>query len=154
MGKNKIYLTENGELFQTDLETAEILNDFFLNIVQNLDITRYSNNEPFLDNVKDSTIKAIRKYRNHPSIAAIRNQWKSRASFSFTEVGKKEVKHLILNQDVNKVSQSSDIPLKIVKENIVIFSNFLYVNFSSSVKSRKFPKNLKFADIKPLHKIG
>ena len=42
VGKNKIHLTENGELIKPDLETAEILNDSFSNIAQNLDITRYS----------------------------------------------------------------------------------------------------------------
>ena len=29
VGKNKIHLTENDQLIKTDLETAEILNDFF-----------------------------------------------------------------------------------------------------------------------------
>ena len=61
MGKNKIHLTENGELIKTVRKIAEILNDFFSNIVQNLDITRYLNKEPFLDNVKDSTIKSTLK---------------------------------------------------------------------------------------------
>ena len=42
VGKNKIHLTENVELIKPDLETAEILNDSFSNIAQNLDITRYS----------------------------------------------------------------------------------------------------------------
>ena len=42
VGKNTIHLTENGELIKLDLETAEILNDSFSNIAQNLDITRYS----------------------------------------------------------------------------------------------------------------
>ena len=42
VGKNKIHLTETVELIKPDLETAEILNDSFSNIAQNLDITRYS----------------------------------------------------------------------------------------------------------------
>ena len=58
----------------------------------------------------------------------------------------------MLNQDVNKVSQSTNIPLKIVKENTDIFSDFLCVSFNSSIKSRKFPKSLKHAGITPLHK--
>ena len=40
-GKDEIHLTENNELVKTDLETAEVLNNFFSNIVQNLDISRY-----------------------------------------------------------------------------------------------------------------
>ena len=118
------------------------------------DITCYSNNKSFVDNFNNSTVKAILKYRNHPSIVAIRNQCKNRDSSSFTEVDKKEFEHLILNQDVNKVSQSCDIPLKIVKKNTDVFSNFLCANFSSSVKSGKFQKNLKLADITPLHEKG
>ena len=74
-----------------------------------------------------STKKEIVKYRNYPSIVAIRNQCKNRACFSFTEACKKEVEHLILNQDFNKVSQSYDILLKIVRENIDIFlSDFFF----------------------------
>ena len=69
-------------------------------IEHSLDIARNSNNGPFIDNVKDATIKAILKYRNGTSIVAIRSQRKNRTSFSFIEVDKKEVEHLILNQDV------------------------------------------------------
>ena len=114
----------------------------FSSIVQNLDITGYSNKKPFLDNFKDSTIKAILKHKHQPSTATIRNQCK------------KEIEHLILNHDVNKISQSSDIPLKIVKDNIDIFSDFLCASFNSSINLRKFPKNPKLADITPLYKKG
>ena len=37
-GKGKINLIENSELVKTDRETAEVLNDFFTSILQNLDI--------------------------------------------------------------------------------------------------------------------
>ena len=70
-------------------------------------------------------MKEILKYRDHSSIVIIRNQSKNRNSFNFTNAERKELKHLILNQDANKVSQSSDIPLKILKKNTDIFSDFL-----------------------------
>ena len=65
-GKNEIHLIENNELVKTDLETAEVLNNFFSNIVQNLDISRYSNGEPLVSNTNDATLRAILKYRNLP----------------------------------------------------------------------------------------
>ena len=71
MGKNKIHLTENGNLIKTDLDTAEIPNDFFSNIMQKLDIRRSSNNKAISDNIKDLAMKAILSI--HPSIKAIRN---------------------------------------------------------------------------------
>ena len=53
-------------------------------------------------------MKTSLKYRNHSSIIAVKIQCKNRASFSVTEVDKKEVEHLVLNQDMNKLSHSSD----------------------------------------------
>ena len=52
------------------------------------------------------------------------------------------------------ISPSSDIPLKVVMETIDIFSDFLCASFNSSIKSKKFPNNLKIADITSLHKKG
>ena len=47
-GKDKIHFIENNELVKTDLETAEVFNNFFSIIVQNLDISRYLNDEPLV----------------------------------------------------------------------------------------------------------
>ena len=55
----KIKSIENNELVKTDLETAEVLNNVFSKIVQNLDISRYSNGEPLVSNSSDATLKAI-----------------------------------------------------------------------------------------------
>ena len=60
-GKDEIHLIENNELVKTDLETAEVLNNFFSNIVQNLNISRYSNDEPLVSDTNDATLKAIFK---------------------------------------------------------------------------------------------
>ena len=40
-------------------------------------------------------------------MVAIRNQCKNSTSFSFTKVDKKEIEHLILNQDVNNPLNAS-----------------------------------------------
>ena len=66
----------------TDLETAEVLNNLS-NIVKNLDISRYSNDEPLVSNTNDATLKAVLKYRNHTSIIAIQNKKKDKRSFNF-----------------------------------------------------------------------
>ena len=115
-GKDKIHLIEYNELVKTDLETAEVLNNFFSNIVQNLDISRYSNDEPLVSNTNDATLKAILKYRNHPSIIAIRSKCKDKGNFNFIEVDQEQIEKEILKLDVNKASQSSDTPIKVKKK--------------------------------------
>ena len=58
----------------------------------------------------------------------------------------------ILKLDKNKASQHSDIPIKIIKEDLDIFADFLCTNINSSFKSSSFPSCLKMADLTPLHK--
>ena len=94
-------------------------------------------------------MKAILKYRNHPSIIAIRKKYKISECFKFTEVDQKDIEKEILKLDVNKASQSSDIPTKIVIENVDIFGDFICTSYNNTVKSSQFYQNLKLADITP-----
>ena len=64
---------------------------FSSNIVQNLNISRYSNDEPLVINTNDATLKAILKYRNHPTIIAIQNKYKDKGNFSFIEFDQKQI---------------------------------------------------------------
>ena len=134
-GKDRIHLIENNELIKSDLETAEVLNNFFSNIVQNLDISKYSNNESWVSNTNDATLKAILKCRNHPSIIAIPNKCKDKGNFNFIEIDQKQIENEILKLDVIKASQSSDVPIKVLKENNNIFSNFLCNSSNNSIKN-------------------
>ena len=57
----------------------------------------------------------------------------------------------ILSLKINKVSQSSDIATKIIKEKVDIFAEFLRKIINSSIKSPTFPSSLKWADVTPLY---
>ena len=67
-------MVEKGGILKTVLETVEVLNTFLGNIVKNLEINLYSNFDPVTNNVKDLTLRAILKYKDHPSILAIQNK--------------------------------------------------------------------------------
>ena len=90
-------------------------------------------------------------YKSHPSIIAIQNKCKDKDSFNFIEVDQKQIVREILKLDINKASQSSDIAIKVLKENTNIFSNFLRNSFNNSIKFSTFPEFLKHADITPLY---
>ena len=74
INSDKIHLNENGELINSESKTAEVLNEFFSNIVKNLKIPEYENLNPNFEKVKDPVFKAILKYKNHPSIIAIKEK--------------------------------------------------------------------------------
>ena len=64
----------------------------------------------------------------------------------------KEIETEIRLLKLNKASQYSDTPTKIIKENLDIFSNFICESINNSIKSSIFPSCLKHADVTPLHK--
>ena len=105
-------------------------------------------------NTNNATLKVILKHRNHPSNIAIQNKCKGKGNFNFIEVDQKQIEKEILKLDVNKASQSFDIPMKVLKENGDIFSSFLCNSFNNTIKLSTFPEILKHADITPLYKKG
>ena len=74
VNSDKIHLNENVELINIKSKTAKILNEFFSNIVKNLKIPEYENLNRNFEKVKKPVLKAILKYKNHPSITAIREK--------------------------------------------------------------------------------
>ena len=123
--RDRIHMTENGEVVKTELKTAETLNNFFGNVIKNLMIPKYSEFDPSIDRVENGTIRAILKYRNHPSILAIRERKKAQTNFCFKQVSIEKIQKEILNLNNKKASQNSDISTKIIKENSDIFGKGL-----------------------------
>ena len=134
MTSDRINLSEKEESVKTELESAEVLNRFFSNIVNHLEISKYSKYESFIDNIEDQTLRAILKYKNHPSIIAIQNKFEDGDVFYFRELEREEILKEIHKLSNNKASQHSDIPTKIIKSNSDIFSDFLYVSIKSLIK--------------------
>ena len=152
--RDRIHLTENGEVVKTELETAETLNNFFKSVIKNLIIPKYSEYDPSIDGVENHTIRAILKYRNHPNILAIRKRKKVQINFCFNEVSIEETQKEILNLNNKKASQNSDNPTKIIKENSDIPGKVLRSFINDSIKSFTFPSCLKEVDVTPIHQKG
>ena len=79
---------------------------------------------------------------------------KKHAAFSFSKVVKEEIFREVLNLDVSKACQDTDIPSKIIKENADIFASFLHSSFNTSVTNAKFPSILKKANITPVPNVS
>ena len=67
---------------------------------------------------------------------------------------KKDIEKEILNLNLVKASQDSDIPTKIIKKNSDIFSDILLKEFNKSLEICKFPSSLKIANVSPVYKKG
>ena len=150
----RITLVEDGKIIEYDKNTASILNEFFSNIITTLGIPQYNETEPVSHNISDPLMKAIMKYRFHPSIVAIKKNCNSGLSFSFSQVERHEIIKEINNLKTNKATQSTGIPAKLIKENSDTFGDFIFDNYNNCVFSSIFPNFLKNAIITPVHKKG
>ena len=72
--------------------------------------------------------------------------------FSFNFETKNKIFAETRNLDKKKACQESDIPVKIIKENIDICSEFILHNFNNSIFDATFPSELKKADVIPVFK--
>ena len=131
-------------------ELAEAFNTFFSNITQNLKLD--SNLVEITENlnISDPFLKVIKKYEKH---IKIKEKMKNKnMSFSFRFVTKEAILNEMRKLNPKKAYQESDIPVKIIKENLDIVSNFVYNNFNNSLFSSNFPSHLKNATITPIFK--
>ena len=102
-------------------------------------------------NIGDPLMKAIMKYRFHPSIVAVKKKCNSGLSFSFSQVERDEIMKEINNLKTNKATQSTDIPTKLIRENSDIFGDFIFGNYDNCVSYAIFPNTLINAIITPVH---
>ena len=98
----------------------------------------------------DSILEAINK--DHPSIKKINQVTSNINSFSFSHTTPKDIELEIESLNNRATCPNSNIPPKIIKENLDIFSMKLYKDFNQAIDETMFPKNCKCADITPVHK--
>ena len=103
------------------------------------------------DKIDHATLKAIVKWRNHPSILTITSEHENTPKCSFNCVSKEHVLEEIQMLDSSKAIQESDIPVKLIKEINDLFAEIIckYFNeslckyFNESLEKSKFPDCLK-----------
>ena len=132
---------------------AEVLNNFFLNVVSNLNIPKYHDRSVNGDHIEDPIAKLIEQYKNHTSIVTIKSKTANKY-FKFNSILTAETEKEILNLGSSKACQDSDIPAKVFKSNSDIFTDALYSKFHRSLETSVFPPSMKLANVKPVHKKG
>ena len=122
-----ITLKENGKNISNDKKLARIFNELFVNVVPNLGMS----------------IKAISKYKNHPSIISIKKFVEnSDSSFSFQHVPEDKITKTIKMLDPKKGVHSNDIPSKLIKS-LVVFSLIIYRYILILISASKTENTLK-----------
>ena len=153
---NKIKLVENEEIIDDDTKVAEELNNFFKTAVASLDIHRNPYTVENVENMSDPAEKVTKKFEFHPSILFIKNRIGKNFSQNlscFNEVTKAELLKKINYINNKKANPFNTIPSKILKISSECSADTLTSLINKSLtSSRKFPSNLKLADITTIYK--
>ena len=92
---------------------------------------------------------------SHPSILNVKEKFKNNTTlFIFREVSVSDIEKEFHNLLTSKATQRSDIPTKILKENVDIYKEFICQDINKNIQTCKFPDNLKLADVIPVYKKG
>ena len=102
--------------------------------------------------IQDPIIAAIEKYKRHPSILKIKKHIRVESYFDFKHIDDKKMAEVLKVLNAKKAKQENDIPIKLIKENIELFSSVLSRMFNFYIDKASFPNSLKQADITPVHK--
>ena len=128
------------------------MNEFFANVVTNLNIPQFNQTDRTSENISDPVIKAIVKYWAHPSIIAIKENRTSKSNFNSSFVEKVDILKEIKILQSNKATQNTDIPTNLIKDNEDIFAEFIFINLNKCIGQSVFLSKLKLANITPVHK--
>ena len=149
---DRILLVEENETISDNDEISEKLNNFFADIVKNFNIPQYEDHLVNTDNSDDPILRAKEKSKNHESIQLIKCHYDNKNNtFCFSNITHTEVEKE-LKLDSSKSSPNSDIPIRIVKDNIDIFTAISHQEFNKSLELSKFPSEMKLSDVTPVFK--
>ena len=127
---------------------AEKLNHFFIEAVENHEIENFVTN--LNNNINTESLdEIIEKYEGHPSILKIRENVYVENIFIFNDATPISFREVIGQLDPKKAGIENDIPTKILiqsKDKVCGYLSNIYNN------SKTYPKNLKLADVTPIHK--
>ena len=158
-GKSKsqtnITIVDNEKVVIVKEEIAEILNNYFIEVVQNLEIKKFTcedEQDTQFGNTDEIIEKILEKYQSHPSILKIKENIVVDNKFKFDDATEDEIYSKLKSLDPKKAYMERDIPVKVLIGTNDIISNYLLKIYNVSKNSENFPISLKTADVAPIHK--
>ena len=149
-----ISLVHNNQIVTDDYKLTEILNNHYINIVEKTSGQKPCNIADTVETDDDRQLVRLilDKYKDHPSVHAIREGSDISNSFSFHEVQHHEVLALLRSLDGKKSTGEDQIPPKLVHLAAGELTAPLTFAINSCLQNHRFPDRGKRAAVCPLDK--
>ena len=148
-------MIENDAVISDGKAVAETLNNYFVDVRENLDI------EPFIEttdceiNVTEdynAIEETVLKFKKHPSILKIKEHVTLTTDVYFPKPPREVLSDHLDSLDPKKATVENDIPTKILIDTKDIAIEYLSNIYHESIDNQIFPNILKIADVIPTHK--
>ena len=142
-------MVKDDKIISSDDQIAKKFSEYFISIpILNMPSNGYKYPD---SSEQDPILKILDKYKDHPSIKLIKAKNNSQI-FKFSHIDIGEVKKSFQSLDLKKAAQKDDIKTNLLKKNVDIFAKYTCDDSNDSIRSSKFPNELKQADILPAYK--
>ena len=103
--KSNITLVEGDEVITDNQKVSEILNNHFIDAVQNLEIEKFYREEVTEDpneSCEEKIERILKQYQSHPSVVMIKHHVKVKRTFKFSNTNEDEMFKRIYAKEDNK----------------------------------------------------
>ena len=153
MLKVPIILDENGEIIKDNREVSEILNNFYVNIVEQTTGMKPSQGSfSKTDSVDEQLDIIIEKYKAHPSIQKIKDNNPFLSHFSLSCATEDMILRILLSLNFTKGAGYDTLPPKVIRLVSTVIASPLTGIINLSITKGIFPDLLKTACVVPAFK--
>ena len=134
-------LNEKNRRITEEKELATVMNTFFDNIADRLDIKK--GNDSSLNSINFQNMNdVLENFKNYPGVHTIRQTFMTDKNFSFEFVSKDVVRKKIMNLDASKITPNGDFSINILKSTFDIHLPYLANIINLSIEEDHFLMNL------------
>ena len=144
LNHSSIILEENGTIHENKQEVTEILNDYFVNIV---DVA--TGKPPFSQNF-NGVSEILDKHTNHPSIIKIKSSQTQREEFTIPLATENDIFNILTSLNASKGTGFDKIPAKLVQLSASDITRYLTMLINQSITQCVFPDSAKITSVIPV----
>ena len=115
--KSGITLIEGDDVVTDEQKVAELLNNYFIDAVQNLEIDKFYQRETVEDpgeSPDEKISRILKQYKSHPSVVMIKDRIKVTTRFKFKDTNEDDMFKRIASLDPKKATNANDIPKNVL----------------------------------------
>ena len=151
-----ITIETDNKIIEDESELAKTFNSHYINIVKSTTGKHPTKLGTLASRISEKEVVAtiIDKFKNHPSIISIKNEFRPTAELNIKAATVDQINKVIRSLDAKKATRSDKIPVKVIKMSAYIIDKHLTNIINNDLLRNSFSDSAKIASVRPIFKKG